>query len=242
VIEERYRKLIAQGITTKANLSDLNDLTDRSRDPRRPPLKPWTAAKTVGTIALIKEYNIQDEVTFVRLFQQHSKISLEKLTEQVYNHQLSYFGSYKYNRDTIFKYTYCCVVLNSLKGSSCERKFDKWALRKGISLKDPYDILDQKFHTDRLQVNNKGETIAFISIKPNSFFNNYLQYTDVFGGLQALNNHSGIPWKIFYEEGNEFKLISLEMEREETQAKIREWALIYSTEELSKIKNIFNNL
>ena len=49
-LPERYQKLMAIGIDRSANLADLNDMTDRGHNP----LKPWTAAKTVGTIDLIK--------------------------------------------------------------------------------------------------------------------------------------------------------------------------------------------
>ena len=92
-------------------------------------MKPWTAAKTCGTIALIKKYNITNEETFLKYFQSESKIPIEELTTQVYNHQLKYFGFHKYEKNVIFKYTYCCIVINSLMGNSNERKFDKWASR-----------------------------------------------------------------------------------------------------------------
>ncbi len=100
---EEYKRIIALGIDKSANLPDLNNMTDRGKYP----MKPWTASKTCGTIALIKKYNITDEETFVEKFQIESKISLEVLTNQVYEHQTKYFGSYKYDKSIIFKYTYC---------------------------------------------------------------------------------------------------------------------------------------
>ena len=126
----KYKKLIALGIDTSANLPDLNNMTDRGAKP----LKPWTASKTVGTMKMIRDYSITDEETFVTKFQELSKIPLETLTKLVYSHQLNYFGSFKYNKNVIFKYTYCCVVLNSLKGNSTENKFDRWAKKSGIKM------------------------------------------------------------------------------------------------------------
>ena len=90
-LPSEYKKLIVLGIDVSANLPDLNDMTDRGRYP----MKPWTAAKTCGTMALIRKYNITDEETFVEKFQAESKIRLEVLTDQVYEHQLKYFGRYK---------------------------------------------------------------------------------------------------------------------------------------------------
>ena len=87
-LPKRYSKIVKMGIDSSANLPDLNDMTDRGRYP----LKPWTASKTVGTINMIKRYDIQDEETFVERFQAESKIPLETLTEQVYSHQENYFG------------------------------------------------------------------------------------------------------------------------------------------------------
>jgi hypothetical protein len=62
-------------------------------------MKPWTARKTVGTIKLIKEYNITDEELLVEKFQEFSKLSLQTLTDQVYEYQKRYFGDYKYNKN-----------------------------------------------------------------------------------------------------------------------------------------------
>jgi hypothetical protein len=50
-IPEEYKKLIALGVDKSANLQDLNDMTDRGKYT----MNPWTASKTFGTIALIKQ-------------------------------------------------------------------------------------------------------------------------------------------------------------------------------------------
>ena len=84
---ERFQKLVALGIDSSANLPDLNDMTDRGKYP----LKPWTAAKTVGTIDMIRRHGITDEETFVEIFQSESRIRLEVLTDQVYEHQIIFF-------------------------------------------------------------------------------------------------------------------------------------------------------
>jgi hypothetical protein len=233
-----YKKLIALGIDKSANLSDLNDMTDRGAFP----MKPWTATKTCGTIALIKKYNITDEETFVEKFQQESKIPLEVLTDQVYEHQLKYFKSYKYSKETIFKYTYCCVVINSLMGNATEVKFDDWAKTNGINLIESTQLLDEKFHTDRLEVDASGKVVCFISIKPQSFSSNFMQYTDVFAGLQSLQNITGIPWKIFFREGENFKIIQLQDLPEERKNLILKWANDYSKEELEEVIPILNKL
>ena len=237
-LSERYKKLVAIGIDSSANLPDLNDMTDRGQYP----LKPWTASKTVGTIDLIRRHSITEEETFVEKFQLESKIKLEILTDQVYEHQINFFGRYKYDKDTIFKYTYCCIVVNSLQGNNTERKFDSWSNAQGILLKEPNPLLDQKFHTDRLQVNAVGNVISFISIKPNSFTHNYLQYTDVFAGLQVLTNLTGIPWKIYYRDGESFNLIQLSDLSAEIQKTIKNWANGYSKEEIEEITPILNEL
>ena len=212
----KYKKLIALGIDTSANLPDLNNMTDRGAKP----LKPWTASKTVGTMKMIRDYSITDEETFVTKFQELSKIPLETLTKLVYSHQLNYFGSFKYNKNVIFKYTYCCVVLNSLKGNSTENKFDRWAKKSGIKLRLPKSIFDERYHVDRIQINIKNEPISFISIKPNSFSHNFIQYIDVFVGLQYLSNKHKIPWKIYYRYENFFKEISINTLTNEQQQKI----------------------
>lgn len=237
-LPEAYKKLIALGIDKSANLPDLNDMTDRGQYP----MKPWTAAKTCGTIALINKYNISDEETFVEKFQEESKIPLEVLTDQVYEHELKYFGNYKYNKETIFKYTYCCVVINSLMGNSTERKFDTWAHNNGFKLKEPHHLLDEKFHTDRLQLNASGKVVGFLSIKPQSFSSNCMQYTDVFAGLQAISNLTGIPWKIYYREGEIFRLIEFSDLSEEKQTIIKKWAHDYSKKKLDEILPILKSL
>jgi len=234
----KYKKLIALGIDKSANLPDLNDMTDRGQNP----MKPWTAGKTCGTIALIKKYNISDEETFVEKFQKESKIPLEVLTNQVYEHQLNYFGRYKYSKETIFKYTYCCVVINSLKGNSTEKMFDSWAQKNNIKLKEPNHLLDEKFHTDRLEVDASGKVVGFLSIKPQSFSYNYMQYSDVFAGLQAISNISGIRWKIFFREDESFKLLQYSSLSTENRAVIKKWAQDYSKDELDKILPILKNL
>lgn len=237
-LPEQYKRLIALGIDKSANLPNLNDMTDRGQYP----MKPWTASKTCGTIALIKKYNITDEETFVEKFQIESKIPLEVLTNQVYEHQTKYFGKYKYDKSIIFKYTYCCVVINSLMGNSTERKFDSWAQNNGIKLKEPNHLMDEKFHTDRLEVDATGKVISFISIKPQSFYSNFMQYTDVFAGLQAISKLTGLPWKIYYREDNVFRRIQLIDLSQEKQLLIIKWAQDYSKEELDEILPILKTL
>lgn len=200
-----FQKLIALGIDSSANLPDLNDMTDRGKNP----LKPWTANKTVGTIKMIQDFNITDEDAFVVKFQELSKIPLEDLTEIVYNHQLKHFGKFKYNKDVIFKYTYCCIVLNSLKGNATEHKFDKWAAKEKILLRKPKKHLDERYHIDRIQVDKFGNSISFISIKPSSFLYNYQQYEDVFAGLQYMTNKFKISWKIYCRRAHFFELITI---------------------------------
>lgn len=119
-LEERFQPLVNMGITNRDNLSDLNDMTDRGTHP----LKPWTASKTVSTMKLIRDYDVTSEVELLNLFQHYSKKRLEILTQEVYDHQLKYFGEYRYSLDVIFKYTYCCIIINSLQGNSTESKFD----------------------------------------------------------------------------------------------------------------------
>ena len=237
-LPEKYKKIIALGINKSANLPDLNNMTDRGQYP----MKPWTAAKTCGTIALIKKYNISDEETFVEKFQEESKIPLEVLTDQVYEHQLKYFERYKYNKETIFKYTYCCVVINSLMGNSTERKFDTWAINNGLKLKEPHHLLVEMFHTDRLELDAFLKVTGFLSIKPQSFHSNYMQYADVFAGLQAISNVTSIPWKIYYREGETFRVIQFSDLPMEKQAIIKKWAHDYSKEELDEILPILKTL
>ena len=203
-LSQEYKKLIALGIDSSANLPDLNDMTDRGKNP----MKPWTAFKTVGTMKMIRDYKITDEETFVEKFQELSKTPLEKLADQVYEHQKKYFGDYKYNKNTIFKYTYCCVVVNSLQGNSTEKKFDSWAKKNKIRFVHPKSIYDEVYHTDRIEVNDVGKPIALISVKPESFQHNFMQYKDVFAGLEYASNKTGLPWKIYYRNKNVFKLIN----------------------------------
>ena len=235
-LKPEYAKLVRMGIGSSANLPDLNDMTDRGANP----LKPWTAHKTVGTINLIRKHNIKDEETFVDLFQAESKIPLEALTEQVYAHQMNYFGYLKYDMETIFRYTYCCVVVNSLQGNSTEKKFSQWSC--GISLMDPPAILDEKFHTDKLELNANGRIAAFISVKPNSFSYNCLQYTDVFGGLQALAELTGKPWKIYYRDNDVFSKIDLGFFNAQEQAMIRGWAKKYARSEFDLLRTVLDGL
>jgi len=241
-IPEEYKKLIALGIDKSANLPDLNDMTDRSTDPRRPPLKPWTGSKTTSTMDLIRKYNITDEEVLLEKFQEESIIPIEVLTDQVYAHQLKYFGHYKYDKATIFKYSYCCIVINSLKGNTTELLFDKWAKTKGWNIAMPPLILDSKFHTDRYLLDEKNKVLAFISIKPNLFSYNYLQYSDVFAGLQAITIVSGIPWKIYYRDEDVFRLIQLSGLSNEEQIMINKWANGYSKQELDEIMPILKVL
>jgi hypothetical protein len=217
-------------------------MTDRSTDPKRPPLKPWTANKTTSSMDLIRKYSITDEEELLEKFQEESKIPIEVLTEQVYAHQRNYFGNYKYDKATIFKYAYCCIIINSLRGNATELFFDHWAESKGWSLAMPPLILDAKFHTDRYLLDNKDNVVAFISIKPNLFNNNYFQYTDVFAGLQAITNITSIPWKIYYRDDNVFTLIQLSDLSDKEQKMIKEWAAGYSKDELNEIIPILNKI
>jgi len=186
------------------------------------------SCKNVWHHCVSKKYNIQDEETFLDHFQRESKIPIEVLTEQVYQHQLKYLGKHKHSRETIFKYTYCCVVINSLTGNTTEKKFDTWAYGNNMKINAPNHLMDEKFHVDRLEIINFGKVISFISIKPQSFFTNYMQYTDVFAGLQAISNLTGSPWKIYYLKNNVFKRIQLIDLSQERQLLIIKWAQDYS--------------
>jgi hypothetical protein len=64
-LPHKYKKLIAFGINISANLPDLNNMTDRGANQS----KPWTASKTVGTMKMIRDFNIKDEEAFVEKFQ-----------------------------------------------------------------------------------------------------------------------------------------------------------------------------
>jgi len=72
-LNEKYRRLIALGIDSSANLPDLNDMTDRGKNP----LKPWTAQKTIGTMKMIRDFGISDEETFVEKFKNCQKFLLK---------------------------------------------------------------------------------------------------------------------------------------------------------------------
>lgn len=237
-LPDKYKKLIAKGINSSSNLRDLNDMTDRGPFP----LKPWTAQKTVGTIKMINDYNIRDEESFVVKFEQLSKIGLVDLTKQVYEHQLKYFKKYKYDIDTIFKYTYCCIVVNSLKGNSTEKAFDLWAKNNEIKIKTPPAILDQKYHTDRLELNNNNTIKSFISIKPNSFSNNYIQYTDVFCALELLSSITNIEWKIFFRNNVGFSIITRDSLSKREKDKIKENGFKYSKFEKMELESIINSM
>lgn len=195
-LEERFQTLVNMGISSRDNLSDLNDMTDRGRYP----LKPWTAFKTVSTMQLIRDYQITSEETLLNLFQKHSKKRIEVLTHEVYEHQRRYFGEYRYSLAVIFKYTYCCIIINSLRGDSTENKFNRWAKNNHLNITMPPNILDSVFHTDRLLLNASKEIAGFISIKPSSFSRNYEQYLDVFQGLQYLSQTYHRPWIIYYDQ------------------------------------------
>lgn len=194
-LDSNYIKLVYEGIKPTDNLPDLNDMTDRGQNP----LKPFTSAKTVSTMGLIKKHNPQSEDELLNLFQKHSKKKIEVITDEVYEHQKAYFGNYKYTKETIFKYCYCCIVLNSLKGNSTELRFDSWFSQKNRRTRVPKNILDSVFHTDRIELNEEDRAITFISIKPASFYHNFEQYVDVFEGLQFLSRRFGRPWVIYYE-------------------------------------------
>jgi hypothetical protein len=239
-LPDEYQKLISLGIDKTANLPDLNDLTDRGK-PGKPPLKPWTAAKTIGTIKLIRDFNIKDEETLFKLFQVNSKIKIEDLVEQVYEYQKSFFGFYKHEKEMIFKYAYCCIIINSLTGFTTEDNFDSWAKSKNATIKNSPVLLDEKFHTDRLELNSKGEILSFISIKPGSFAINCIKYTDVFAGLQLLSNLTAIPWKIFYTDGEEFAKITIESFTEQEQNYIEKLSNNYSKDEVEQIKYFLIN-
>jgi hypothetical protein len=127
-------------------------------------------------------------------------------------------------------------------GNSTERKFDSWAHNNGIKLKEPDHLLDENFHTDRFEFDASGKVISFISIKPQSFNSNFMQYTDVFAGLQAISNLTGLPWKIYYREDNVFRRIQLIDLLQESQLLILKWAQDYSKEELDQILPILKTL
>lgn len=228
IIPQIYQRLIDLGIDKTANLPDLNDMTDRGNYP----LKPFTAKKTIGTIRLINDFNITDEVTLVDHFQKKSKKDLVELSNEVYEHQLKYFKRYKHSKETVFKYVYCCIVVNSLRGNSSERRFESWARSAGMIVKNAPPILDEKYHTDRIGYDRNNKIESFISVKPNSFSSGYMRYKDVFGGLQFLSDVTGIPWKIFYQEGINFVLIDYASLSPENQKEIKTLSESYRNSEV----------
>ena len=127
-------------------------------------------------------------------------------------------------------------------GNATEAKFDVWAKANGIGLRNPLPVLDQQFHADRLQIDTNGKVTSFISIKPNSFHHNFLQYTDVFAGLQVLMNIKAIPWKIYWRDGEIFRLIELSGLNSDSQKKIKEWAAGYSSAEVEAVTSLLRTL
>ncbi|MDB4123761.1 MjaI family restriction endonuclease [Schleiferiaceae bacterium] len=204
MLKKEYLELVHKGISTRSNLKDLNDLTDRGKDP----LKPWTAEKTVGIMRLIRENKVTDEIHLLELFQKYSKKSLESLTDLVYNHQLKAFGCYKYDKDIVFKYVYCCVIINSLRGNSTENKFMQWASKKNIIIRRPKNVLDEKYHVDFIEINEDIRPLSFISIKPKTFNYGYRQYIDVFAGLESISCQFNLPWKVYIHNDFDFKLLN----------------------------------
>lgn len=204
-LDEKYVRIVRQGISHRDNLADLNDMTDRGPHP----LKPWTAKKTVSTMQLIRDHQIRDIETFVNLFQLRSKKRLEQLTWDVFHHQMPYFGYAKYNIEQIFKYTWCCIVLNSLQGHCTETAFDRWAYAHDLYVRIPLIELDAVFHTDRVQFDPITTKIThFISIKPQSFSKNYQQYHDVFAGLNFLSQRYQRPWVIYFAVNDGFQALT----------------------------------
>ena len=63
-LDNKYIKLIAEGIKPRDNLPDLNDMTDRGNNP----LKPFTSAKTVSTMELIRNYKPKSEDCLLGIF------------------------------------------------------------------------------------------------------------------------------------------------------------------------------
>ena len=95
---------------------------------------------------------------------------------------------------------------------------------------------------DKLELNGKRQIIAFISVKPNSFSHNYLQYTDVFGGLQALAGLTGKPWKIYYRDNDGFSKIDLGFLNAQDQSMICGWAQKYSRSEIDLLRTVLAGL
>ena len=107
---------------------------------------------------------------------------------------------------------------------------------------DPPAILDEKFHTDKLELNGNGRITAFISVKPNSFSYNCLQYTDVFGWLQALADLTGKSWKIYFRDNDGFSKIDLGFFNAQGQAMIRGWAQNYARSEIDLLRTVLSGL
>ena len=204
-LAEHYKKIIYRGISSRDNLPDLNDMTDRGPQA----LKPFTAYKTVSIMQLIRQYDPQSEDELLNLFQLHSKKTIESITDEVYHYQKAYFGVYKYSIETIFKYCYCCIVINSLRGNLTENQFDSWACKAGLKIRLPKTILDSVFHTDRILLDQHHQAVSLLSIKPYSFYYNFEQYIDVFEGLSFLSSYFKMTWKIYYKDfrSNQFLTI-----------------------------------
>ena len=94
-------------------------------------------------------------------------------------------------------------------------------------LKQPKAIFDEVYHTDRIEVDKNGKPISIISVKPESFSSNALQYKDVFAGLQYMSDINSMPWKIYYRNGSFFSLISFENLSVSNQIKVKDLANNY---------------
>lgn len=96
-----------------------------------------------------------------------------------------------------------------------------------IKIRLPKNIFNERFHLDRIQINDNNKPESLISIKPNSFSHNFIQYSDVFAGLQYLTNKYKLPWKIYYRELNTFREISMDSLSIEYKKKVITWAINY---------------
>lgn len=90
-------------------------------------------------------------------------------------------------------------------------------------------VFDEVFHTDRIEMDKTAKPAALISIKPKSFSYNFMQYKDVFAGLQYLSVQYKIPWKIYYRTNSSFSLISMEILSFEKQKNVMGWAKKYDS-------------